>query len=136
MRLKCGKNTTLLLVATLLSLGIGAVVGDSQARAGLLKNSVRVGDRSAMTIMRTPEPGQRKRIRPPGASARTQARPLSRPQSHAWFWEQVRTDAAAAGPGRWAAALASLHSRRAGGGALVSESRLRDIKGKVETTDY
>lgn len=133
MRLKCGKNTTLLLVATLLSLGIDAVVGDSQARAGLLKNSVRVGDRSAMTIMRTPEPGQRKRIRPPGASARTQARPLSRPQSHAWFWEQVRTDAAAAGPGRWAAALASLHARRAGGGALFSESRLRDIKGKFET---
>lgn len=129
MRLKCGKNTTLLLVATLLSLGIGAVVGDSQARAGLLKNSVRVGDRSAMTIMRTPEPGQRKRIRPPGASARTQARP----PSHAWFWEQVRTDAAAAGPGRWAAALASLHARRAGGGALFSESRLRDIKGKFET---
>jgi len=129
MRLKCGKNTTLILVTTLLSLGIDAVVGDSQARAGLLKNSVRVGDRSAMTIMRTPEPGQRKRIRPPGASARTQARP----PSHAWFWEQVRTDAAAAGPGRWAAALASLHARRAGGGALFSESRLRDIKGKFET---
>ncbi len=133
MWLKSGKNTTLLLVAGLLSLGITAVFGDSQARAGLLKNSVRVGDRSAMTIMRTPEPGQRKRIRPPGASARAQSRPLSRPPSHAWFWEQVRTDAAAAGPGRWAAALASLHARRAGGGALFSESRLRDIKGKFET---
>jgi len=105
------------------------VVGDSQARAGLLKNSVRVGDRSAMTIMRTPKPGQRRRIRPPGASARAQ----SRPQSYAWFWEQYRTDADAAGPGRWAAALESLHARRAGGGALLAESDLRDIKGRFET---
>jgi len=129
MWLKSGKIATLLLAAGLLSLGIDAVFGDSQARAGLLKNSVRVGDRSAMTIMRTPEPGQRKRIRNRGAPARAPARP----QSHAWFWEQYRTDATAAGPGRWAAALASLDARRSGGGALFSESRLRDIKGRFET---
>ncbi len=73
MCLKCGKNTTLLLVVGLLFLGIG----DSQARAGLLKNSVRVGDRSAMTIMRTPKPGQRKRIRARGASPAGPARPQS-----------------------------------------------------------
>jgi soluble lytic murein transglycosylase-like protein len=129
MWLKCRKNTVQLLVVGLLSLGIGAVVSDSQARAGLLKNSVRVGDRSAMTIMRTPKPGQRKRIRTPSASARAPAQP----QSQAWFWEQYRTDADAAGPRRWTAALESLHAHRADGGALLSESHLRDIKGKFET---
>ncbi len=129
MWLKCAKNATQLVVVGLLNLGISAVVGDSQAQAGLLKNSVRVGDRSAMTIMRTPKPGQRRRIRPPGASARAQ----SRPQSYAWFWEQYRTDADAAGPGRWTAALESLRAHRAGGGALLAESDLRDIKGKFET---
>ena len=138
MWLKCGKNTTRLLVVGVLSLGIGAAGDDSQARAGLLKNGVRVGDRSAMTIMRTPKPGQRLRLRgTPGASAGAQSRPQSqprpRPQSLAWFWEQHHTDAAAAGPGRWAAALASLQARRAGGDALFSESRLRDIKGRFET---
>ncbi len=129
MWLKSGKNATQLLVVGLLSLGIGAVADDSQAQAGLLKNSVRVGDRSAMTIMRTPAPGQRRRIRAPGASAIAP----TRRQSHAWFWEQYRTDADAAGPGRWTAALESLRTHRAGGRALFSESRLRDIKGKFET---
>jgi len=133
MWLKCGKNTTLLLIAALLSLGIGAFAGDSQARAGLTRNGVRVGDRSAMIILRTPEPGQRKRIRRPGAPAGAQSGPPARRQSQAWFWEQHRTDAAAAGPERWAAALASLHTRRAGGGALFSESRLRAIKDRFET---
>ena len=133
MRLKCGKNTTLLLIVALLSLGIGAFTGDSQARAGLTRNGARVGDRSAMIILRTPEPGQRQRIRRPGAPAGAQSAPPARRQSQAWFWEQHRTDAAAAGPGRWAAALASLHARRAGGGALFSESRLRAIKDRFET---
>ncbi|MFQ5565963.1 MAG: lytic transglycosylase domain-containing protein, partial [Paracoccaceae bacterium] len=113
----------------LLGLVYTAGYGDSQAWAGLLKNSVRVGDRSAMNIFRKPAPGQRRLIRTPGASARAPAEP----RSHAWFWEQHRTDAAAGGPGRWAAALESLRVHRAGGGALFSESRLRDIKGRFET---
>ena len=129
MWLKCSKNAAQLLVVGLLSLGFDAVVGDSQARAGLLKNSVRVGDRSAMTIIRKPAPGQRRLIRIPRLSTRAPARP----RSHAWFWEQHRTDAAAGEPGRWAAALESLRARRASGGALFSESRLRDIKGRFET---
>ena len=111
------------------------ILDDSQAQAGLLKNSVRVGDRSAMTIIRKPQPGQRRRIRPPSASAPGQARgPDSGPAAdHGWFWEQHRTDAAAAGSGRWTAALASLHAHRAEGGTLFTEARLRDIKGKFET---
>jgi soluble lytic murein transglycosylase-like protein len=129
MRLKCAKNTTLLLVAGLLSLGIGVFAGDSQARASLLENGTRVGDRRAMTIRRAPQPGQRKRIRPADTTAGAQARP----QAQAWFWEQHRTGASAAGPGRWSAALSSLRARRAGGGALFSESRLRAIKDKFET---
>jgi hypothetical protein len=133
MWLKCGKNIALPLVATLLSLGIDAVVGDSQARAGLLKNSVRVGDRSAMTIIRKPAPGQRRRIRPFSERAPGAGPGVGKAEAHGWFWKEHRADAAAAGSGRWAAALASLHARRAGGGALFSESRLRDIKGKFET---
>jgi len=131
MCLKCGKNATRLLIAGLLGLWIGSVFGDSQARAGLLKNSVRVGDRSAMTIVRKPKPGQRKRIFNHKAPALAPARP-QRPQSNGWFWEQHRTEADAAGPARWAAALESLHVHRASGGALFSESRLRDIKDKFE----
>jgi soluble lytic murein transglycosylase-like protein len=133
MCLKCGKSATLLLVAGLLSLGIGAVSGDSQARAGLLKNSVRVGDRSAMTLMRTPKPDQRKRIYNHTAPTRARAPAQPQPQSQAWFWDQYRTDADAAGPERWSAALESLHAHRAEGEALYSESRLRDIKGRFET---
>ena len=129
MWLKRGKNTTQLLVVAFLSFGFGTALDDSRAQAGLLKNSVRVGDRSAMTIMRKPAPGQRRLIRTPRASARAPAQP----QSHAWFWDQYRTDAAAGEPGRWTAALESLRAHRAGGGALFSESRLRDIKDKFET---
>ncbi len=126
---KCGKNTALFLIAALLSIGIGAVGGDSQAQAGLLKNGARVGDRSAMNIMRAPRPGQRKRIRPPDQSAPAP----QRRESHGWFWEELRADAAAAGPGRWAAALDSLRARRSGGISLYSESDLRDIKDEFGT---
>ena len=113
MCLKCGKYTTLLLVTGLLSLGLFVVAGDSQARAGLLKNSVRVGDRSAMTLMRTPKPDQRKRIYNHSAPTRARAPNQPQPQSQAWFWDQYRTDADAAGPERWSAALESLHAHRA-----------------------
>ena len=105
------------------------ILCDSQAQAGFLKNSVRVGDRSAMNIVQKPRPGQRRLIRIPSPSARAPERP-QQSVSHSWFWDQHRTEAAAAGPGRWTAALESLLAHRAGGGAQYSESRLRDIKGK------
>jgi hypothetical protein len=129
---KRGKNTTRLLVVALLSYGISAFCGDSPARAGLLKNSVRVGDRSAMTIVRKPQPGQRHLIRPPSPVVRAPA--TSGAEAHAWFWDEHDTAAsAAAGPDRWTDALASLHAHRAEGDAVFSEDRLRGIKGKFET---
>jgi soluble lytic murein transglycosylase-like protein len=126
-----GKNTTRLLAAALLSCGIVVFSGDSPAQAGLLKNSVRVGDRSAMTIVRKPQPGQKRLIRPPSPIARAPA--AGEGETQGWFWEEQSTQAAAAGSERWAGALASVLARRAEGGALFSEDRLRGIKGKFET---
>jgi hypothetical protein len=126
---KRGRNTTKLLVVGLLSFGIGAILGDSDSQAGLLKNSVRVGDRSAMTILRKPKPGQRRRIGVPRVSAPA----AGTAEAHGWFWKEHATEASAAGAGRWAAALASIHAQRAKGGVLFSESRLRDIAAKFET---
>jgi hypothetical protein len=126
---KRGNITTRLLVTALLSFGFGTIFGDSHVQAGLLKNSVRVGDRTAMTIMRKPKPGQSRRIRPPGAT--TPGARKARAE-HGWFWEQHSTDASSAASGRWAAALTSLHTHRADGMALFSEDRLRDIAGKFE----
>jgi hypothetical protein len=128
---KRGNITTEFLVVALLTLGVSAVFGDSHAQAGLLKNSVRVGDRSAMTIIRKPQPGQKRLIRLPSPVARAPA--TGGGQTHGWFWAEQSTQAADAGSQRWAGALASLHAHRAGGGALFSEDRLRGIKGKFET---
>jgi hypothetical protein len=128
---KRGNIATEFLVAALLSFGFSAVFGDSPAEAGLLKNSVRVGDRSAMTIIRKPQPGQKRLIRLPSPVARAPA--TGGGQTHGWFWAEQSTQAADAGSQRWAGALASLHAHRAGGGALFSEDRLRGIKGKFET---
>ena len=118
------------MVVGVLSFGFGIFHDDSQLQAGLLKNSVRVGDRSAMNILKKPRPGQRRRI---GVPAPPTGSSTGRAVAHGWFWKELSTDAAAAGPGRWDTALASIDTHRAGGGALYSESRLRDIAGKFET---
>jgi hypothetical protein len=125
-----GDNITELLVAALLGLGISALLGDSHAQAGLLKNSVRVGDRSAMSIIHKPRPGQKRLIRPPSPIVRAPA--TSGTETLGWFWAEHNTGAAA-GSGRWTAALASLRTHRAEGGAVFSEDRLRGIKDKFET---
>ena len=52
-----GKNTTQFLIIAVLFYGISTFYTESPSKAGLLKNSVRVGDRSAMTIVRKPKPG-------------------------------------------------------------------------------
>lgn len=124
------KNTTHLLVVALFSFGFGIIFGDSQVQASLLKNSVRVGDRTAMNIMRKPKPGQRHRIRVPGATAPATGNARA---AHGWFWKQHSTDAGSAGSERWTAALVSLRTHRAGGAALFSEARLRDIATRFES---
>ncbi len=96
--------------------------GESHATAGTLENSVRVGDRSAMNVVRVPRDGERRLARrPPGRSA-----PAARPHDHGWFWEQHRADAAARAE-RWSEALASLEARRADGDALFDPARLDAI---------
>ncbi len=107
--------------------GIGGPGGDSQAFAGRLENSVRVGDRSAMNIARVPRAGEHRLAR------RTPARAApARPRlDHGWFWEQHRPDAPASAA-RWAKALASLEARRAEGRALFDSERLSAIARSYE----
>jgi hypothetical protein len=126
-----GKNTTQLLITAVLVYGISTFYTDSRAYAGFLKNSVRVGDRSAMTIVRKPKAGQRRLIRPPSPVARAPA--SGGVGAHDWFWNEHETTAAAAGPHRWTDALSSLHAHRAEGAELHSEDRMRSIVGKFET---
>jgi soluble lytic murein transglycosylase-like protein len=102
------------------------LLSDSGPEAGVLKNSVRVGDRSAMTIVRLPKAGQRRLPVPSRTSAKPRSGGSSTPGSQAWFWD---IDPATATPdaGRWAAALATLRNHRAQGRGLAAESRLRDL---------
>lgn len=139
MWLNYGRSAARLAAASLLAGGIGITCADSPAQAGFLKNSVRVGDRSAMTIVGKPKPGQKKLIRTP-----VFARPAPAPEplpgpgagprqgSLTWFWETHSAALAAASPGRWTAALDSLRSRRTGGGAIYDQGRLRDIARRYE----
>lgn len=133
MRLNCGKSIRRVLGVALVAGGFvlfgNYLTSDSGARAGILKNSVRVGDRSAMTIARTPRPGQ-KRFRAPARSA---AAPAATPAagSQAWFWK-LHGAAAAPDAGRWAAALASLRSRRIQGHRLAAESDLRQLAARFD----
>ena len=114
------KNTTQLLIISVLFYGISTFYTDSPAKAGLLKNSVRVGDRSAMTIVRKPKPGQRRLIRPPSPVARAPSTNGSKAhngsKTHGWIREEHDTSTASAGPHRWTDALTSIHAHRADGG--------------------
>jgi len=125
MRQNGGKFAVILVAALLGGGGVNALFTDSSAQAGMLKNSVRVGDRSAMNIFKTPKPGERHRIRIHRDVERVARAPA--PESQSWFWDQHHAESAAAAPGRWAEALASLQAHRAAGHVLFSEDRLRDI---------
>jgi soluble lytic murein transglycosylase-like protein len=132
MRQKKGISAIFPLTAALCCSGLVLALADSQAQAGILKNGVRVGDRSAMTIFKTPEPGQRRRIRVPSTTLRGSPSAPA-PANQSWFWEQHRTEASAATPDRWEAVLDSLRVRRATGKALFSEERLRAIAEQYRT---
>jgi|GEM_PF-3241566 len=129
MRQKIGRHAIFLLAVVLCSGAFGLALTDSPAQAGFLQNGVRVGDRSAMTLFATPKPGQRRRIRVPRASAPS----APSPETQSWFWYRHRTEAAAAMPERWEAALNSMRDRRATGLAMFSEDRLRPIAEKYRT---
>lgn len=128
MRQNCGEIGRRFAVLTLFFFGLGLGPGDSQATAGLLENSVRVGDRTAMNIVRVPKPGQRRLARRPPSPAAPEARSLD----HGWFWERHAADAPAS-PARWGEALASLEARRAEGRGLFDAARLDAIARRYET---
>ncbi|MDH3667138.1 MAG: lytic transglycosylase domain-containing protein [Paracoccaceae bacterium] len=126
MWLNYGKKTIWASFALILGFFLLPGAADSPAYAGLLKNSVRVGDRSAMTILKRPRPGQRQRIRA-AAPRGTATTPPPQRAELGWFWDDHSVSAAAASPERWSGALASLRRRRAGGEALYSAERLQRI---------
>lgn len=118
--------------ARLLLIAAGATLA-LPAGASPLDNSVRVGDRSRMNIVKVPKPGQK--IVLPSATNRVAGRPpgtvpgerLARPGPQDWFWQRHDTALAAAAPERWAAALATLRGRRAAGTRLVGTRTLERI---------
>lgn len=104
-----------------------ALVGvDSQVVAGTLKNSVRVGDRSKMHIVRAPRPGEKITL-PSAATYRTRAEPTTRPArartSHDWFWA-LHNPRAGARATRWQEAIESIRARPA---PIVNRRMLRAI---------
>lgn len=113
-------------------LGDSLVIGDSEAKATVLKNGVRVGDRSAMNLSRPPRKGARKRIFAPSDPNRS--RPSAGAQSprkaqHDWFWA-AHNPKGAADAARWERALATLASRHAAGQRIWPEERLQKISEK------
>lgn len=132
MRQKIGGTRSRIIGVALLLLASGFGWGDSPAVAGTLKNSVRVGDRSAMNITRVPGAGQRRLPVMTAAPAPAPASPSPRNLDHGWFWERHAPDAPAS-PGRWAEALASLEARRARGSAMFDPARLDAIARRYQT---
>lgn len=102
---------------------------DSPADAGVLKNGVRAGDRSKMTIIRVPRAGSRKRIHRPGETRKAPAKRTGkrRGQQHAWFWQAHSVSLTAASPARWDAGLKTMNDRRTAGKVLVSTSRVEAV---------
>lgn len=97
-------------------------MSDSQAPAGVLKQGVRVGDRSRMYIARPPGRGQ-PRLTPRTGRAKT----APTPNRSDWFWTVHGALASRASARRWETALKSLVIQRATGKALASEGTVRQI---------
>lgn len=96
---------------------------DSPAEAGLLKNSVRVGDRTKMYIVRVPRPGERIVLPGPGRTEPGPRRKSGGRTSHDWFWT-LHNPNGPASAARWSQALDSVRGRPA---PIVSRRLLRSI---------
>ncbi len=132
---KSGRLSRLARIGVLVAGGI-AVFGfsgfESPAEGKFLKNGVRKGDRSSMTVIRRPNRGARKRIfapgeRKPSASRTARGGRGARKASHGWFWKIHATGVAAASSARFAAAMATMDERRAGGKRIADVADLREI---------
>ena len=130
MWLNWGRARTRIGIGTLILSGITAlavVASDMPAEAGFLKNGVRPGNRSKMTIVRRPSPGTRKRIFAPGERRPAPRARQPRSAQHKWFWKIHATAATAGRPDRWDAALKTMTERRAGGKLIADIDNLRLI---------
>ena len=103
---------------------------DSAAEAEALKNTVRVGDRSRMHIVRVPRPGEKLVLMKPGSLPRqepqTKSSRSARKTSHDWFWT-LHNPRGTARAARWGEALASVRARPT---PIVSRRMLRGIATK------
>lgn len=110
---------------------IGADWSESTAEAKFLKNGVRTGDRSAMTIRRRPAAGARKRIFHPGDRPASKSATIGGVKtargSYAWFWKIHSAAANDGGPQRFVEALKTMAGRRAAGKALTGAATLGQI---------
>ena len=110
---------------------------ESPVEAKFLKNGVRAGDRTKMTIRRRPSSGARKRIfhhteRRPAVRSPTKPK-TGRREAHAWFWKIHSTAASAAAASRFTAALATMRDRRASGKTPTTVTALGRIATEYRT---
>lgn len=128
-------------ITLILALAVGfAVAAQPPAKAGFLKNGVRVGDRKSsaqfrrpsrrlrksMHFIRRPASGTRKRImtyeervRPPSRGGKARA-------DHGWFWKIHSAAVTDADRARWAAALKTVEARP-GFGTTAAVERMREV---------
>ena len=104
---------------------------ESPAEAKFLKNGVRAGDRSGLTILRRPSSGARKRIFAPGerrpGTRRAPRATATRTTAHSWFWKIHSTAASSGDPARFAKVLETMTGRRKAGKGLISVAALERI---------
>jgi soluble lytic murein transglycosylase-like protein len=126
-----GKMRRAVRFGVLALVGITLIAADgheSIAIAKYLKNGVRAGDRSLMTIRRRPGRGVRKRIyHPDERKPKVKGGLAARKESYAWFWKIHSAAASAASPDRFSAALATMAGRRAAGKGLIGATALDKI---------
>jgi len=107
---KYGRFSGMVSRIAVLSALIVVGIPESPAEATVLKNGVRAGDRSGLTIIRPPRAGQSPFNRNPFTSSRSTRRgPI---EAHKWFWQIHTPSIPASGVARWESALRTLRDRR------------------------
>lgn len=110
--------------------GAFALLGESKAYAGFLKNGVRTGGKRIETI-RPPRSGSRNRLRSIEERQRKPSQPasgkVSRKQQYGWFWKTYSTAIASRNPARWNMALETMRKRRNSGKGIVATETVAAI---------
>lgn len=107
-----------------------------------LRHGMRPQAGSTPGFHRPPEKGAPLRIRPPAAHVPAQSSPRAARRNpfarlaampkarHGWFWQAHSTALSAAGPGRFAKALASIEAARGHGPRLISPERVHAVSAR------